>query len=207
MKQLKTKPLKLTTFALVSAALLTLTSCSSPSTPPPDVGTARIDYTKGLPGGVIVQTFKTTATVATIDQTKRTATLRSSDGKKFIVKLGPEAVNFDQVRVGDQVNATVVQKIVASINPADATAGDKAAAVAALAGKGDQPGGLIAESTQVTAKVIAIDSTKRTTTLRFEDGTTQILPIRDDVNLSCRKVGEQVVFRVTEMIAIRVEKP
>lgn len=207
MKPMKAKTPQLKTLALLPAALLTFTSCSSNPTPPPDVGSARIDYTKGVPGGVIVQTFKTTATVTAIDQAKRTATLLGSDGKKFIVKVGPEAVNFDQVRVGDQVNATVVQKIVASLDPAGATSGDGAAAAVALAPKGDQPGGLIAETTQVTGKVIAIDSIKRTATLRFEDGTTQTLSIRDDVDLSRRKVGEQVVFRVTEMIAISVEKP
>lgn len=204
---MRAKTLKLTTFALGSAALLLLNSCSTTSTPPPDVGSARMEYTKGLPGGVIVQTFKTTATVTAIDQIKRTATLRGSDGKKFIVKLGSEAVNFDQVRVGDQVRATVVQKIVASINPAGTTAGDRTAAVVTQAERGDQPSGLIAESTQVTAKVIALDSVKRTATLRFEDGSIQTLPIRDDVNLNRRKVGEQVVFRVTEMLALSVEKP
>jgi hypothetical protein len=31
--------------------------------------------------------------------------------------------------------------------------------------------------------------------------------VRDDIDLSQRKVGEKVVFLVTEMIAISVEKP
>jgi hypothetical protein len=43
--------------------------------------------------------------------------------------------------------------------------------------------------------------------LRFPDGSTEILPVRDDIDLDQRRVGEQVVFRVTEMIAISVEKP
>ena len=59
----------------------------------------------------------------------------------------------------------------------------------------------------MTAKVIAIDLEKRTATLRFEDGNTETFPVRADVDLSRHKVGEQVVFRVTEMIAIWVEKP
>jgi hypothetical protein len=48
---------------------------------------------------------------------------------------------------------------------------------------------------------------KRTTTLRFDDGTTETFPVRADVDLSRHKVGEQLVFRVTEMIAVWVEKP
>lgn len=193
--------------ALLSVALLTFTACSSTSTPPPDVGSARIDYAKGVPGGVVVQTVKVTATVTAIDQAKRTATLRGSDGKKFMVKVGPEAVNFDQVRVGDRVNATVTQKVVVSLDNKETPSGEGAAAVVARAPKGDQPGGLAAETIQVTGKVSAIDLEKRTATLRFEDGTTATFPVRADVDLSRRKVGEQLVFRVTEMTAIWVEKP
>jgi len=202
----KNRP-NITSLTLLSAATLILASCSSTPTPPPDVGSARIDYTKGVPGGTIVQTFKTTATVTAIDQAKRTATLRGSDGKKFMVKVGPAAVNFDQVHVGDLVNATVTQKIVAYLDKENTASGDGAAAAAALAAKGDQPGGAVAETAQVTARIIAIDASKRTATLRFEEGTTQTLPIRDDVDLSLLKVGDQAVFRVTEMIAISVEKP
>jgi len=202
---MKKNTLRVTPLALLSAALLTLISCSS--TPPPAVGSARITYTKGVPGGVIVQTFKTTATVTAIDQAKRTATLQKSDGMKFMVKAAPEAVNFDQVRLGDQVNATVAQKIVAHLDKENIASDDGAAAVVPLAPKADQSGRLVAENTQVTGKIIAIDTGRRTATLRFEDGSTETLPVRDDVDLSRRKVGEQVVFRVTEMIAIWVEKP
>jgi hypothetical protein len=156
---------------------------------------------------VIVQTLKTTATVTAIDHAKRKLTLLGSDGKKFTVKVGPKAVNFDQVRVGDLITATVTQRIVVTLNPEGASSVDGTAAVVVRAPKGDQPGGLAAETTQMTARVIAIDSEKRTATLRLEDGTTEVFPIREDVDLSQRKVGEQVVFRVTEMIAISVEKP
>ena len=193
--------------ALLPAALFTLTSCSSTSTPPPPVGSAVRIYTKGVPGGVVVQTVKMAATVTAIDQAKRKATLLASDGKKFTVTAGPEAVNFDQVRVGDRVNATVTEKVVVSLGDTAASSREGTASVVARAPKGDQPGGLVAETTQLTAKVIAIDSQKRTATLEFEDGIIQTFPVRADVDLSRHKVGEQLVFRLTEMIAIWVEKP
>ena len=204
---MKTKTISMTTLALLPVALFTITSCSSTSTPPPPVGSAVRIYTKGVPGGVIVQTVKVTATVTAIDQAKRTATLLASDGKKFTVKVGPEAVNFDQVRVGDLVTATLTEKVVVSLDDKASPSGEGAAAVVARAPKGDQPGGLAAETIQVTAKVAAIDLEKRTATLRFEDGSTETFPVRADVDLSRHKVGEQLVFRVTEMIAIRVDKP
>ena len=77
----------------------------------------------------------------------------------------------------------------------------------ALAPKGAKPGGVVAQVTQVTASVVAIDHAKHTATLRFDDGSTKTFPVREDIDLSRHKVGERVVFRVTEMIAISVEKP
>jgi hypothetical protein len=204
---MKMKTLNITALALLPAALFTLTSCSSPSKSPPPVGSAVRIYTKGVPGGVVVQTVKVTATVTAIDPAKRKATLQGPDGKKSVVKMGPEAVNFDQIRVGDQVTATVTEKVVISLDDKASPSGEGSATVVARAPKGGQPGGLAAETTQVTAEAIAIDLEKRTVTLRFEDGTAETFPVRPDVDLSRHKVGERVVFRVTEMIAIGIEKP
>ena len=42
------------------------------------MGSANIAYTKGVPGGKLVQTVNLTATVTAIDQAERKATLHSS---------------------------------------------------------------------------------------------------------------------------------
>ena len=62
-------------------------------------------------------------------------------------------------------------------------------------------------ATQVTGTVTAIDQEQRTATLQFKDGSTKTLPVRDDIDLTLRKVGDRVVFRLTEKLAISVEKP
>ena len=193
--------------ALLSAGLLTLTACSTTSPPPPAKENISAAFQEGVPGGIIVNTLDVSARVTAIDTSNRKLTLLKPDGDKFTVKVGPEAVNFDQIRVGDLVNATVTEELVVYLDEEGASAPDGAAGVVALAPKGAQPGGLVAETVQVTATVTAIDRTNRTATLRFEDGSTKTFPVRDDIDLSQRKVGEKVVFQVTEMIAISVEKP
>jgi len=162
---------------------------------------------KGVAGGVIVETLEITARVAAINHASRKVTLVSPDGIKQTVKVGPEAINFDQIRVGDQLKVVVTEELVVQMGKPGESKDDRAAAVVALAPKGAKPGGLVAETTQVTGTVTAIDTTKRTATLRFEDGSTKTLPVRSDVDLSKRKIGDQVVFQLTEMMAIRVEKP
>lgn len=210
---MKTKSLRETalivsgSLVLITAALFILTACSTVAPPPSATGEGAVTYQEGVPGGVVVNTVDVSARVTAIDTANRKVTLLGSDGEKFTVKVGPEAVNFDQVGVGDLVKATVTEELVVFLDKEGAPSSDGEAEVVALAPKGAKPGGLVAQVTQVTATVAAIDQTKRTATLRFDDGSTETFPVRDDIDLSRHKVGERVVFRVTEMIAISVEKP
>jgi hypothetical protein len=84
---------------------------------------------------------------------------------------------------------------------------DQVDAVVALAPIGAKPGVMAAETVQIIGTITAMDSAKRTATLKFEDGASKTFPVRDDVDLAQRKIGDKVVFQVTEMIAIAFEKP
>jgi len=194
-------------FILFLTVLIHIAACTTAPPPPPPKETAAAAFQEGVPGGVVVNTMDVNARVTAIDTANRKVTLLGPDGNKFTVKVGPEAVNFDQIRVGDLVNATVTEELVVYLDEEGASAPDGSAAMVALAPKGAKPGGLMAETTQVTAIVTAIDTTGRTATLQFEDGSSKMFPVRDDIDLSQRKVGEKVVFQVTEMIAISVKKP
>ncbi|MDO9581996.1 MAG: hypothetical protein Q7J24_02625 [Desulfomicrobium sp.] len=164
-------------------------------------------YVEGVPGGVIVHTEEVAAKVMEIDHAKRTVTLQSPDGETFAAKVGEGAVNFDQVAVGDMVNVTLTEELVVFLDEEGAAPIDSSSAALATAPKGAQPGGLVVASNQVTDTVTAIDHEQRTATLQFKDGSTKTLPVRDDIDLTLRKVGDQVVFRLTEKLAISVEKP
>ena len=191
----------------VLALLLTLTSCASVSAPPPAETSSASAYQEGVPGRIIVNTLNVSARVTDIDKANRKVTLMGSDGEIFTVKVGPATVNFDQIGVGDWVNLTVTEEVVVYLNEGNEAPIDESAVMVALAPKGAKPGGLVAETTQITGTVTAIDLEKRTASLQFQDGSTRTFPVRSDVDLSKRKVGEQVVFLITEMIAISVEKP
>ena len=164
-------------------------------------------YVEGVPGGVIVHTEEVTAKVIEIDHVKRTVTLQAADGEKFAAKVGEGAVNFDQVAVGDMVNVILTEELVVFLDEEGAAPVDSSSAALATAPKGAQPGGLVVATNQVTGTVTAIDHEQRTATLQFKDGSTKTLPVRDDIDLTLRKVGDQVVFRLTEKLAISVEKP
>lgn len=202
-----TKTLNLATMALLPAATLALTSCSSTSSKPPVETTSTTSYQPGVPGGVRVDTHKLTAQVKAIDTANRKVTLVTPDGEKTTVKCGPDVINFDQIRVGDQIKVTVTEELAVSMAAEGAPLTDGGAALVALAPKGARPGGFVAGTVQVTARVTAIDLKRHKATLQFPDGTTRTVAVRPDVDLTQRKVGEGVVIRTTEAVAISVEKP
>jgi translation elongation factor P/translation initiation factor 5A len=161
----------------------------------------------GEAGGVIEDTFTASATVAAVDPATRKITLTSEDGNKATFTVPAEAHNFDQIHVGDKVNATIVERMVVFVRSATTEPTVTHAAAVARAPKGAKPGALIAESFEIVAAVKAIDADKRTATLQFSDGQTKVVPVRKDVDLSRYKVGDSVVIRVTEALALLVQKP
>jgi hypothetical protein len=166
-----------------------------------------ISYVTGVPGGTVVQTIKLTATVTAIDTASRKIALVSTDGIKKTVKAGPDVANFDQIRVGDTLKIQATGELVVQMAEPGDSADSESAGLVALAPLGAKPGALAAETIKVTATITAIDARNRTATLQFEDGSTRIYPVRSDVDLGKRKVGERVMFRVTEMIALSIENP
>ena len=201
---MNTNTLKTALLALAPAALLGLTSCSS--TLQGD-STSTTATQQGVPGGVVVDTFQTTATVSDIDAANRKVTLVGPDGKKVTYKAGPDVINFDQIRVGDQLKITAARELVVYLAEQGAPPPTGSADLVALAPKGAKPGGLMVSTTQITAKVKAIDLKKHKATLEFPDGTSETYPVRPDVDLTQRSVGEEVVIRLTQAVAITVEKP
>jgi len=196
--------LNLTVLSLLPAALLSFSSCS---TEPKHQGAGFEVIQPGQAGGVRVQTYKETATVTGIDNVTRRVTLVTKDGTKSTVKCGPEVANFAQLEVGDQVKAVVTEQFVVFVRRPGEPSGDGAAGVVALAPIGAKPGGVIANTEEITAKVKAIDLKHRKATLLFPDGTSHTFAVRPDVDMTKHAVGDEVVMRATEAVAISVEKP
>ena len=206
---MKTKTLGLV--ALLPAAMIALTSCSStePQTEPPStVAASRTAvYEPGVPGGVLIEKFKESATVTGIDPITRKVTLVKTDGTQVSFIAGPEVANFAQIAVGDQIKATVTDKVSLFVPKAGESAADLAAAVVALAPLGEKPGGVMADTVQFTAKVTAVSLWHHTATLQLSDGSSKTFKVRPDVTLTKETVGTEVVIRTTQAVAVSVEKP
>src|SRR5262245_11323003 len=108
---MKIKILKFTAFALMPLAMVALSSCSSDK-PAEGERTSTTAYQAGVPGGVRVDTIKVTAKVVEINLAKREMTIEAPDGVRTTVVASPDVTNFEQIQVGDRINAIVTQELV-----------------------------------------------------------------------------------------------
>lgn len=159
------------------------------------------------PGAIAVETVQMTATVKALDRGKRTVTLAGKDGKRITYKVGKDAVNFDQIRVGDRVNVTVTEALAVFLRPQGTPPSAGEGAVVALAPKGSKPGGLVATTTEVTARVLSVDAATNHATLELPDGSKRTVSVNPRIDLSQVAPGTAVTVQVTDALAISVEKP
>lgn len=157
--------------------------------------------------GIITTGTTATATVQAVDPDNRTVTLRSPDGTTKTYQVGPEAVNFDQIQVGDQVKATYVESLALDVRKANEPPSAAERQEITRAPKGAMPGGVIVNTTELTARVTAIDPTNRTVTLVGPAGNTRTLKVGPNVDLTKVHTGDNVVVRYTESLKIQVERP
>jgi Cu/Ag efflux protein CusF len=190
--------------ALILALALVLASYSGPGAA---YAASTGDQIKPMEGLIIVDSTTATATVQAVDREKRTVTLRSPDGTTNTYKIGKQVANFDQIKVGDRVKATLVDSLAVVIRKADEPPSIGEDEAVALAPKGARPGVVVANTTELTATVKAVDTAKRTVTLAGPAGTTRILKVGPDVDLTKVQPGDNIVVRYTEALALLVEPP
>lgn len=159
------------------------------------------------PGAMVVDVVKLTATVKALDAQKRTVTLEGKDGKTLTVNA-KNARNFDQIKVGDKVNAKYVEELAVFVRKADAPPDGKVEQTVALAPKGEMPGGIMVETTEIQANVEDINYKKRTVTIKGPAGGVRTLRVGKEVrSFKEVKKGDQVVLRHTEALALDISRP
>jgi hypothetical protein len=145
--------------------------------------------------------------VAAIDPASRKVTLVASDKSRNTFTAGPDFKGFDQLRVGDQLQAAVARELVVFLRQHGLPPEADTSAAKELIKDGEHSGILKADTVEKTAKVTATSPNQGQATLQFADGTTRDITVRRDVNLWNIKVGEEVVIRTRSAVVLNLEKP
>ncbi len=185
--------------ALVLAALVSGCASTPPAQPATEVS---------KPGLVDEQVLYLTATVKAVDKKKRVVTLKAADGNTARVNCGPECVNFDQIRVGDQVSIEFRDTTELFLAGRGEQPSASASESVKRAPKGQKPQGTASQTIEVKARVDAIDYNSRQVRLVGPEGKAVTVKAGPEVTrLNEVKVGDIVVARYTNAVSIRVTTP
>ena len=162
----------------------------------------------GRPGVVIADVTVLNASVEAIDKDKRTVTLKGSGGRTVTLTVGPSAKNFDQVKVGDTVKIRFLDSVALFVRKSGEPAGATETQAVSVAPKGKKPEGIVVNTVEISAKVEKVDYDKRLLTLKGPEGNARTIKVDPQVKrLREVKVGDDIVLRQTEAVALQVTAP
>ena len=193
---------KITLMTVIPALMLAFTGYAQSPT-----ATAKAKAKPGAEGAIEVGAITATSKVTKVDASNRTVTLTDEAGETNTYKLGKNVRNFDQIKVGDQVKATLLESVAVTVSKSNAALDAGAHGVVAVAPKGAMPGVVMAKTRQITAKIVSVDPEARTVTVEGPMGGKPTIKVGPNVNLGELQAGDDVTLRMTDALAIRVEKP
>jgi hypothetical protein len=158
-------------------------------------------------GTIIVETMETKATVEAIDARAGTVTLKRRFHKAKTFKVDENVADIGQIQVGDEVHAVVIEELAVVLIPGGAPKMVAAAAEVALSPAGRKPAIVMAERTEITAEIIAIDSHGHKVTIELPDRSVQTVKVGKHIDLEKIALGDSVLIQLTEAVAIEVTKP
>jgi hypothetical protein len=202
-----------TRISLVFASILMLSAsgarAQAPAATPPASADKPVPPVAGAaPGVVMADVTVLNATVEAMDKDKRTVTLKGPRGREVTLKVGPEAKNFDQVKVGDKVKFRYLDSVALFVRKAGEPPDAAETQAVSVAPRGQKPKAMAVETSEISAKVEKIDYKNRLVTLKGPEGNTRTLKVDPRVKrLAEVKVGDDIVVRRTEAVAIEVMPP
>jgi Cu/Ag efflux protein CusF len=152
------------------------------------------------PETAAAQIITGSGTIQKIDKDTRLITIKGDKGHEVEAKVSPN-VNLDKVKVGDHVNAAYYEEVAVSLHKQGEQAPKMTQTVT-------ERGGVTAEQTTVTAKVVSVDKDNNKVELRGPAGGTHMVKVQDpdmQAQLGKIKPGDNVDVTYTQAIAVSIE--
>lgn len=157
------------------------------------------------PAPVVKQNIvKATLTITAIDQKTRSVTLRSPNGDEDTYTVGPAVQRFNQLKVGDKINATYQEAVVFEVRKPGAASIPGGTTAAGERYK-NQVGGAIGAAHTTTVTVKAVDMTKPSLTVVTADGHAMTRTIQDKKNLEGVKPGDKIDITYSEALIMTAD--
>ena len=150
----------------------------------------------------VAEVVKLTATVTALDKATRDVTLKGPQGNELTLTAGPDVKNFDQIKVGDQVNVEFIQTLTLELKKGGGLVVARTEQKGAVAAKpGEKPAAAAGRQVTIVADVIATDPAKQTITLKGPKQTVD-MRITDPEQFKRIAKGDQVEATYTQAVAM-----
>jgi hypothetical protein len=152
----------------------------------------------------VAQTVDFSAGITAIDKASRTITLKGPKGDEVKVVAGPEVKNFDQLKVGDTVQARYLESLVLELKKGGGLPVAKTEKAGAASAKpGEKPAAVGGRQVKVVGNVTKVDAAAQTVTVKGPQRTVD-LKVRDPEQFKLIAVGDQIEATYTEAMAVAV---
>jgi hypothetical protein len=155
-----------------------------------------------------VDVTKVTGTIQKVDPDKREMTLKLDDGKKKTLKVDKSVKDLDQFKPGDHVQMSYTEEIIAMAERSDeSTARLAKYGVVDVESEGDKPALVKVDTSEITGKIVSIDTKKRRLTFEDPDGKKRTLKLSHRIkDLDQFKPDETINMAITDEMVIEVVK-
>lgn len=193
------------TRAILTCSLLTATALLSACKTGPKV---KVETKESPTGTVIIESVTLEATVQAIDAETREVTLKPKyQDEVRVFRASKDAAHFDQIQVGDHVEAHVVEEFAIHLIEGGEPSSVGVAALGAISAGDTKPAAVLSATREITAEIVGIDAKTRHVTLKFLGGESRQFKVGDHIDLTRIALGDSVRIQVTEAIGISVAKP
>jgi hypothetical protein len=165
-------------------------------------GTAMVGTAPGM--AAVAETVKLTAAITAIDKATRDITLKGPQGNEVTLTAGPDVKNFDNMKVGDQVNVEYTEALTLELKKGGGLIVQRTEKAGAAGAKpGERPAGAAGRQITIVADVIGVNAAKQTITLKGPNRTVD-MRIPDPEQFKRIAKGDQVEATYTQALAMVV---
>src|SRR4051812_34576571 len=133
-------------------------------------------------GAMVADQIDAVVTVVSVNQEKRTVTVRGPKGNVATLNVPSEAQNLDKVKQGDRFRMKYIEAVAVGISKGGEPVANESRDVK-VSPKGATPGGVIVRTQKRSVVVDAVDYTNRYIAVRGTSGATLALKVADQVPL------------------------
>lgn len=150
------------------------------------------------------------AVITAIDAKTRELTLEGSLGNLITITAGPELARFDELAVGDMVNATYTASVSGELRaPTEEELANPLVvldAEAVKAQKDEDPGAAVGVTVRAVCTIEGMNRVTGTVMLKDSDGDFHLIEDVDPAKMAGVNIGQTVVVTYTEAFALSLDK-